>query len=84
MFAKSTLHLTVIITKFLKMAKNDLIEEIVKIVLTNLRKEKGRLPQISNTCRINRGKLTDKSMMRPCLITTKKTKKRNDEHTTMN
>ena len=28
------------------MAKNDLIEEIVKIVLTNLRKEKGRLTQI--------------------------------------
>ena len=35
------------------MAKNDLIEEIVKIVLTNLRKEKGRLTQISNTCRIS-------------------------------
>ena len=44
------------------MSKKDLIEEIVKIVLTSLRKEKGRLTKISNTCRINRGKLTDKSM----------------------
>ena len=44
------------------MNKKDLIEEIVKIVLTNLRKEKGRLTKISNTCRINRGKLTDESM----------------------
>ena len=44
------------------MSKKDLIEEIVKIVLTSLRKEKGRLTKISNTCRINRGKLTDESM----------------------
>ena len=44
------------------MSKKDLIEEIIMIILNSLRKEKGRLTKISNTCRINRGKLTDESM----------------------
>lgn len=44
------------------MSKKDLIEEIIMIILNSLRKEKGRLTKISNTCKINRGKLTDESM----------------------
>ena len=40
------------------MFKELLIKEIVKIILECVRREKGRLTRISNTCHINRGKLT--------------------------
>ena len=44
------------------MKKRDLIEEIVKIILEKIKNERGRLTRISNTCKINRGKLTDEAM----------------------
>lgn len=40
------------------MFKKLLIKEIVKIILECVRREKGRLTRISNTCNINRGKFT--------------------------
>ena len=44
------------------MRKKALIEMIVKIILERIRNERGRLTRISNTCKINRGKLTDEAM----------------------
>lgn len=44
------------------MKKVDLIDVIVKIILERIKNERGRLTRISNTCKINRGKLTDENM----------------------
>lgn len=44
------------------MFKKLLISEIVKIILECIRREKGRLTRISNTCNINRGRFTDEGI----------------------